>query len=408
MKITKRIFSYMLSFAVLFFLWVQSPVDFIIEGALLIPYCIALLISPVLGVLRYTKVFRGFLCGFTIFFLCVGFPFLLASGSSILALAVLTLGITCLFTLLIVISLTQEEQRDSILFLRGVPEKKVRRIHLFRKSYAFFFEKSKYILPLLFVFSIFLCEKADAALVWSLSILSVSLSFIGYILYLILGAPIPEAITLSKLKGKRIVIGALCFLLLLIFIYIFVGFMYLSPEPSLLQAAECSNRILMPALAGAVLGYVSGLLGGFLLSFLCPSLFRSISQGFLGVPAAFLSAMLYPIFKSEFLAIATPLFFYGAYTMLQGLHSVRAYKGQPILRKGKYILTPLLHKPNLTAFFPILLKAIFASITITFLYNPTIFDLSMLSGLFAVSIFSGILMILFIVCYGTKEVHYRG
>jgi len=236
MKKTLRFFSHLIPLLGLLALWFFLPVSFSANSAFFMHYAICLLLCPLLGMYQLSTFIRGLLAGLCIFSFCCGIPVAMATESVILMHAVLSVGCVALGTLLVYFSLQKDTDEEAHLILRGMHPRRARKVLMLRSSYAFFFEKSGILAAPMAVWSLFIAGKASPNLLWSSSVLIATIAFIGFLFYLLLGAPTPAPMQSKPSRGRCIVISILTFILILIAVYVYVGYVYTAPEPALSAA----------------------------------------------------------------------------------------------------------------------------------------------------------------------------
>lgn len=408
MKKTLRLLSHFIPFLGLFALWAFMPFSFSASPAFFIHYAICLILCPFLGLLRLPNFCRGLLGGLSVFAFSCGIPGAMAPGGTFVAHAVLAVGCVSLGTLLVYFSLPKDTAEEAHLQLRGMPPRRARKTLLLRESFAFFFEKSGILAAAITVWLLFISDAVSPALLWSGAVLTAVFAFLGFLLYLLLGAPSPAVMRALPSKSRYIVISLLAFILILIAVYVYVGFAYTAPEPALSAALAAVQTVLTPALIASAVGFLLGMLFGYLLSFCGARFFAMLCRGVLFIPAALLASILSLLLPQLTVAIAVPLLFMGTLGMLQSRLSIRPYKGLPMSGQKKAVRLPLFHMANLALLPYLVLNGLFAAVFIDVTSLGVLSALGELSFMFASSILVIIAGILYILCLLTKEVRYHG
>ncbi len=403
MKKTLRFLSYFIMAAILCVIWTFHDITLLADASFLLPYLLCALFCPFLGILPLLKSLRGVLSGVTAVSFCFGIPLGMALDSFIVSYLFLFLGALSLGTRMISHSLPAATSAEALLALRGVPKNRVRRVSLLRISFAFFFEKSGILTGFLCV--LYLCIRQNLSLssLWSVSFLTLLVSFLGFVLYLLLGAP-EAAPLLPQPKKRGVVLPAIfSFLLLLVFFYVYIGYIYTSPEPALENAIRIVQTILTPALVSAALAFPAGMFLGFLLSLCGARFFKAVCQGFLLLPPPLTSSLFFLFVKAEFPALFLPLVLWSAHRMLQSRLAVRPYRKTPMPGRKKAISWPLFHLANLSLLPRLFAWSIFSAFFLHCLSSGSLFSLSEITMAFAGCILASILFLLYLLSFVTKE-----
>jgi|GEM_PF-2567037 len=407
MKKLLQFFSYLIPILLLGGFWVRFPVGFSANTVFFILYAVCFLFCPLLGLVLQSKFGRGALATVSILAFGCGIPASLLLGGILAAQVVLALGCICLGILLVSYALPQNPAKGTLLTLRGVKPGRIRKTLLLRNAYAFFFERSGILSAFIAVWLLLLSGEISIPSLWNSALLVAITGFIGYLLYLILGAPKAAIRKASPKKSRYVFISLLVFILLISVVYVYIGSMYTAPDPALFAALRAVQSVLTPALLSAGIGLPAGFLLGFLLSFCGARFWHCICRSASRLPAALATAFLFVLLPWHTVALAIPLCFDTAAGFLENRFSVRPYRLLPMAGRTKAVTLPLFHLANLALLPRIGLMATFSAIFIDITSGGILLALSEVSLWLAATILIVILSILYILCFLTKEVRHH-
>ncbi|MBE7024596.1 MAG: hypothetical protein E7408_00885 [Ruminococcaceae bacterium] len=408
MKKLLQLFSHLIPFLLLGMLWVYFPVSVSPDPVFLFVFVLCLVTCPPVGLLCTSAFSRGLLGTLSILCFSTGIPFSLFLGGTLAGLIVLDVGCICLGTLLTAFLLPVSSGEVELLSLRGVRFGRARSVLLLRSCYAFFFRNSGILAGTIATWLLLIAGDASPNALWNSAGITATTALLGYLMYLILGAPAPTHRTVSPKKSRYVFISLLSFVLLMIAVYVYIGSIYTAPDPVLLAALTAVRSILTPALLAIAGGLVGGILLGYLLSCIGARFFAALCQGVLLFPAVLSAAFLRLFLPISSIAIAVPVVLTVALGILEGRLAIRPYRHFPIAQRGKSVFLPLFHFPVLALLPRIGMMAVFSGIFLDITSGGTLPGLDESGLLLVASILVVILSALYILCFLTKEVRRHG
>lgn len=412
MKKQMQIIPHILAFIILGAFYAKNNMAFITEPSLFIIYALCLLLCPIIALCKLSAFCKsafytiGLICLCGLIFICN------ALFGALSAIIVLSVSALIFGTLLVSHDLPESTKETVHLEKRGLTYNHARRIILFRQSLAFFFYRSGPIASLIGAYLLFIHAPNATDSILSMAILVTVISFIGKLLYGMLGSPVPFNKTAKLGKGRYITICLLAFFMLFISCYIYIGAFHSSPDPALKSALFVCRNILTASYIGT-LAAVIGVLFGIILSRMGGRFFKTVFAGPKMIPTVFFSALLYALIKiilpyAEIVSVCVPLFIFGIYSALEYKIQLVPFKELPLLDRKATLIKPLFVVPLLGTLPIFMTEAFFASVYINLAADNNLNSFSSLSGITSSVILAFLLINLYLICILTKEVRRNG
>lgn len=408
MKKPLQFFSHLISFLVLGVLWMCSPVSFAPDPVILLFFAICVGLCPPLGLRCASRFSRGLFGTLSILCFSIGIPVSLYLGGPLVGHIVLGIGSVCLGTLIVAFLLPASSKETALLSLRGVPATQARKILFFRSAYALFFKNSGILAGTVATWLLLISGNVSFTTLWNSAGIVAVISFFGYLLFLFLGAPASAHRPATPKKSRFVFLSLLCFILLMITVYIYIGSIYTSPDPALLRALATVRSLLTPVLLATFGGLVVGVLLGLLLSVMGARFFASLCRGIMHLPVILSVALLQYVLPLPAVGFFVIVAIWSALGILEGRLAIRPYRHMSIAKRGKAVLIPLFYQPFLAHLPRIGLAGVFSCVFLDVTSGKTLFSLQESSFLLAVSILTVLFVALQILSFLTKEVHRHG
>lgn len=399
--------AYLIALGALMGLRYFLSIPFASDALFFLIFGVCLVLVPPLSVFRFSRFFRGFLYGFSIFSFSAGIPGAKVLGGSAASAVMLTFGLLAVSLLLVHRALPLSGTAETHLILRGMPHGRTRRKLLTKEGYAFFFLYTSPITALLSGWLLFIRGAASLPVLFSLSIFSVLFGFAGFLFYCILGGPAVRPSHYRAAKKHKVFLWIFLLLLVLIITYIYTGRYYTAPDPELLEALSVVEAVFTPALIGTFGAFGIGSILGFLLSLCCARFFYPICRGVSVFPTVLLSGIL-SFWVPPYLAILLSLVWYSMARVLEGRIQIRPFRQFPPQGRKKAVLWPLLFRPCLASLATLGARSLLASIVLHIAISGSFEALSSPALLFAASVIVVTGALIYGICFLVKEAKHHG
>lgn len=406
MKKTLHVLAYLIPLCALFALQLFLGLSLHVSPLFFVLFGLCLVFAPMLSVFRFSRFFRGFLYGFSIFSFSAGIPAAKVLGGAPAAQVMLFFGLFAVSLLAISRALPTLADGEMHLRLRGMTPSRTRKKLLTKPSYAFFFLYAAPLAALLSGWLLFIDASMSPASLFSFAALSVFTGLAGYLLYCILGAPAPRSTSYQPKKSRKILLPVFTLCLIVILTYVYLGHYHTAPEPEFAEALSVMETVFTPVLIGTFAAFFLGALLGLLLSFLGARLFHSICHGIFAFPAVLLSGIL-SIWFPLYIAVLLPLLPIGAEAVLEGRMQIRSFRQFPPQGRKKAVLWPLMFRPLLATLPFIGASSLFTSVFLHVALQ-SFAALSPAALLFAASLIAISGALLFGICFLVKEAKHHG
>lgn len=407
MKKTSQFLAHLIALAGLFALWYFLTPYFMMDSLFLLIFGACFVLAPILAIFRFSRFFRGLLYGFSIFSFSAGIPAANALGGVPAASVMLFIGLLAVSLLVIQRALPQDTRAEAHLILRGMPPGRARRKLLTKQSYAFFFLYASPLTVLLSSWLLFIRGAASPSALFSLAVMAVLVGFAGFLLYCMLGGPMPRSTMYQPKKSRRVLLWVFLFFLFIIIVYVYTGQYYTAPEPEFADALTVIETIFTPMLIGTFAAFLIGAFLGLLLSFCGARLFYPIIRGICLFPAVLLSGVL-TFFFPTYIAIMLPLLPISIAVMLESRLRIRPFRQFPPQGRKKAVLWPLLYRPSLATLPFIGASSLFSSVVFCGILSGGFEALSSPALLFAASVLAVTGALLYGICFLVKEAKHHG